>query len=169
MTQTGPPNALTNLTYYYNVGTTTPLATGLVFSDATFTSPTVTMNLSTPTVASNGGTATLTVNLGKTTPTTVTVVVKVSGTAPYADYSIAPTGGGNILPISSSNSTFAITFLQGRASARLHDQGQWGHDQHARDDRFRRGQRHERQPDRKCGARAGHHGRRRRHDRDRRR
>ena len=98
--------------YYYNVSTGT---TGLTFGDATLTNPNLSLSLSSPTIASNGGSSTLTVQLSQTTPATVTAVIKVSGLAPYGDYKLV--GPGGTIPLSLSNSTFTVTFLEGQTTA----------------------------------------------------
>ena len=98
MVQTGPSANGTTInqnpsgSYYFNVNTATPQATAITFGDATLTNPNLSMSLSSPTIASNGGSSTLTVQLSQTTPITVTAVIKVSGLAPYVDYTLVGPG-----------------------------------------------------------------------------
>ena len=121
MVQTGPLANGTTIkqnpsgSYYFNVNTATPQASAITFGDATLTNPNLSMSLSSPTIASNGGSSTLTVQLSQTTPITVTAVIKVSGLAPYVDYTLV--GPGITSPLSLSNSTFTVTFLEGQTTA----------------------------------------------------
>jgi hypothetical protein len=115
MAQTAPPNTLSGLTYYANVNTSSTLASSLIFGDAPFTSPNVSLNLSAATIASNGGNATLTVQLANTTATTVTLQIKVSGTAPFGDYTLV--GPNGTVPLSLSNSIFTVSIPIGQTTA----------------------------------------------------